>query len=343
MGMESPNFKNEKVKKIAETESLDKAKEFETEREIDLKEFEEKALTFIEESLKEHPDDADKIFITEYLAGLDSDRAWKLREEALSIKSSKWLLKHPEQSVIGGLAGIDSDRAWELREKFSKKVANRENIADSLAGLDSDRAWAMREILKRQRSFGEKWSTVPNSDYRAMLKVETRIISGLAGVDSDKAWETREEYFGWDDLRGAVIESLAGLDTNRAWEMREELFKNSEKGDNEDMRALANSLIGLNTDRAWEFREKLLKNKANKNSIVASLVGIDTDRAWEMREESLKDGSGKGWVADSLVGLDSDRAWKLREEFSQNDSVVLAAQSLVGNNTSLVWRKNYKK
>ncbi|MCR4280427.1 MAG: hypothetical protein NUV82_03325, partial [Candidatus Komeilibacteria bacterium] len=39
------------------------------------------------------------------------------------------------------MAGLDSDRAWEMRERFIKEGVDKDYIAMGLAGLDSSRAW----------------------------------------------------------------------------------------------------------------------------------------------------------------------------------------------------------
>jgi dTMP kinase len=77
------------------------------------------------------------------LAGLESEKSWKLREE---------LLKEAPQAVAESLTGLDSEKAWEWREKL--KEIGPAGVAKSLAGLNSEKAWALREELKKKKSFG---------------------------------------------------------------------------------------------------------------------------------------------------------------------------------------------
>ena len=118
-----------------EPKGLLKGKEKETT--VEFAAFENKALEYIEKLLKAG---APNGWVAEGLAGLDSDRAWKMRERLEKEGADKGL-------VALGLAGLDSDRAWEMRERLEKEGANKGLVAEGLAGLDSDRAYEMRERL----------------------------------------------------------------------------------------------------------------------------------------------------------------------------------------------------
>ena len=65
---------------------------------------------------------ANKNYVAEGLSGLDSDKAWEMRETLLSQGADKgW--------VAIGLAGLDSDKAWEMRETFLSQGANKDWVA----------------------------------------------------------------------------------------------------------------------------------------------------------------------------------------------------------------------
>ncbi|MEK7451337.1 MAG: AAA family ATPase, partial [Patescibacteria group bacterium] len=119
-----------------EAEEMGLGEKTETDPEF-LERFEKKSLNYIERLLSQG---ADQAYVAQGLAGLDSDRAWAIREKLLSEDADK-------NHVARGLAGLDSDRAWTMREKLLSQDANKSSVAAGLAGLDSDRAWAIREKL----------------------------------------------------------------------------------------------------------------------------------------------------------------------------------------------------
>lgn len=88
------------------------------------KEFETKGLKYIEDLLAQG---ADKGLVASGLAGLDSDRAWKLRSQLLAGGADKgW--------VARSLAGLDSDRAWELRSQLLAGGADKSWVALGVFG-----------------------------------------------------------------------------------------------------------------------------------------------------------------------------------------------------------------
>jgi len=271
---------------------------------------EEKILDKLEEYIKLG---ADKGHIAEGLAGLDSDRAWKMREEFIELGADK-------EYIAVGLAGLDSDRAWKMRDGFIELGVYKRYIAEGLAGLDSDRAWKMRE---------EFINSGADKDYIAI---------SLAGVDSDRAWKMREEFIESGVEKENIAQGLAGLDSDRAWKMREELIELGA-----DKTFIAEGLAGLNSDRAWKMREEFINSGADKDFIAVSLAGLNSDRAWKMREELLNLNANKGDIALGLAGLDSDRAWKMREEFIElGADKGNIASGLAGYNITFVWQLNKK-
>jgi hypothetical protein len=278
--------------------------------------------------------------IAQCMAGLDSDRAWKMREELLGEGV-------PEGWIVIGLAGVDSDRAWEMREKLVEKKPTFKgskfyefgHVAESLIGLDSEQAWEMREKL--------------------IGKNPRAVAESLIGLDSEQAWEMREKIktLAWKDKREyhvgsveledfgtsvahGIAYSLSGLDSDRAWQMREEIAQAASA----DRRAVyhwldkwtpaeldVGGVAGLDSERAWELREKWLRN-GDTGRVAGSLAGVDSDRAWEMRERFLKEGM-PGFAVSSLV-LDSDRAWQMIERIEKEYPRFVAIGS-INNSTDL--------
>ncbi|MDO8669576.1 MAG: hypothetical protein Q7K65_04760 [Candidatus Buchananbacteria bacterium] len=292
--------------KLIEGEKEDEKTE---EKEFDFDKFEDKALDYIEKFIDESED---AWYIAKGLAGLDSDRAWKLRDKLLEMGVDI-------RDIVEGIAGLDSDQAWKLRDKLLFRSSTSDGIvAISLAGLDSDQAWKLREQLFKK---GEKGS----------------ITLSLSGLDSDRAWKMREKLIQDNVNHGDFAAGLAGLDSERAWQMRERLFKNINTFNN-----IAESLAGLDSDRAWQMRDQLFK-KGEKGSIALSLSGLDSDRAWKMRDKVFEAGEDKSGVALSLAGLDSDRAWKMREQLFKEREVRYVAHSLAGDNVTFVWQLKLDK
>ncbi len=278
-----------------------------------LNRFEKRSLDYIDKLLMDGVDNS----IAQGLAGLDSDRAWQMRDRFFDDGTVD------NDFIAQGLAGLDSDRAWQMREKLLKAGADKYFIARGLAGLDSDRAWQMREEFLK--------AGVSN------------IAQSLAGLDSDRAWEMRVNFL---LNEGTVYKSnialgLAGLDSDRAWKMRDDFFND----DTVSKGSIAQGLAGLDSDRAWKMREEFLKAGADKNSIAEGLAGLDSDRAWEMRDDFFDDETvNKSYIALGLAGLDSDRAWQMREKLlkagASDGSVV---RGLSGDYTTFVWRLRPKK
>ncbi|MFA5886976.1 MAG: transglutaminase domain-containing protein [Patescibacteria group bacterium] len=260
--------------------------------------------------------------IARNFAGLDSDRAWKMREELMDSGVSRSL-------IAQGLAGLDSERAWKMRDRLiASGEVNIDFIVLSLAGLDSDRAWKMRE------------------EFMASDKTSKAVIVlSLVSLDSDRAWKIRDELMASNKAekvdRDSIAESLAGLDSDRAWKMREKLMASGAIDEN----SIALSLTSLDSDRAWKMREELMASgEINKGFIAVSLAGLDSDRAWKMREEFIVLGVDKGSIAKGLAGLDSDRAWKMREEFMTSGvSKGSIAHGLAGDYLTFVWQLKNKK
>jgi hypothetical protein len=247
------------------------------------------------------------------LAGLDSDRAWRLRDKLIESGVNK-------ESLVVGLAGLDSDRAWQLREEFIRNGGNRNYVARSLASLDSERAWQWREEL--------------------LLSVDASYITeSLAGLDSDRAWQLRDKFMNSSMNRTSIALSLAGLDSKRAWAAREELIK-----DDRYIGSVIYSLAGLDSERAWQIRENRMEYGASTNAVAESLAGLDSDRAWQLRERLGREAADTAFIVRGLAGLGSERARKLREEAGKN--ILLQdplALSLAGDSISFVWQLKKKE
>lgn len=250
------------------------------------------------------------------LCGLDSDNAWRIREQALRTPNPGFLLGKVAESLIG----IDSERAWQIRdqvyEKIIKKLAYAQelvSLSHGLRGLDSDRAWQMREIIKNEEL---------GSEYICLL-------ASMGAVDSEKAWKTREECLKTAETRKKmfvavnIASSMKGLDSEKAWQMREKLL-NEYIGNQSIYGNIARSLVGLDPERAWQMRDRIFKQDSIFfDSIVAGLSGIDSERAWQMRDELFEiitQSASKFKLAElaySLSWLNSRRAWQMRERMSE--------------------------
>ena len=85
--------------------------------------------------------------LAEGLTGIDSPRAWEMRERLLSVESDST----PE--IAKSLAGIDTQQAWDMRDRIVAASVNFKDeytlchVASGLAGLDSERAWRFRQFL----------------------------------------------------------------------------------------------------------------------------------------------------------------------------------------------------
>ena len=266
-----------------------------------LRVFDEKVMTYMEKLVEEGVDNDS---VVKGLAGLDSERAWNMRERFLE----DW-----PQAVAQGLAGLDSDRAWEMRKKLVMG-GTYGGVMPGLAGLDSDKAWNMRDRFLQRGGRGDS------------------ILQGLAGLDSDRAWNMREHLL-TPETQPFVALSLAGLDSDRAWKMREHLLV-----EGADKAFLAEGLAGLDSDQAWKMRDQLLADGADTSFVARGLAGLDSDRAWKMRERFLTRSSNDSSVALGLAGLDSDRAWEMRERFLAEGYNTSVARGFAGDHITFVWR-----
>ncbi len=159
-----------------------------------LNRFEKESLDYIDKLLI---DGVDKNSIATGLAGIDSDRVWKMRDNFFDDGTVD------NDFIAEGLAGLDSERAWKMREELLKAGATKSYIARGLAGLDSERAWKMRDDF-----FDD--GTV-NKSY---------IAQGLAGLDSERAWQMREKLLKAGASDGSVVRGLSGDYTTFVWRLR---------------------------------------------------------------------------------------------------------------------------
>lgn len=279
----------------------------------------EKAWKIREEIVGNVKGTGDAVSLAKSLAGLDSEKAWKMRKGLKEIGFSNYaqgqnVRKIGESALARGLTGLDSERAWKIREKLWREPYMKSLVSESLVGLDSERAWKMRK-----EAFGEATTNENIGD-------KCQVIRALAGLDSEEAWGMREDAMkGGDDdgrIKKAVGESLAGLDSERAWKIREELFANKEKGIVYE--GIARGLAGLDSERAWKMRKELFNQATNKDVLAESLAGLDSERAWKAREGLLKDGDGVS--KESLVrGLTGDFitsvVWRLKLKEKQAKEV----------------------
>lgn len=123
----------------------------------------------------------------EAIAGIGTEEAWKLREEAfIELQKDKFTLG--TSFIVDSLAGLDDDRSWDERQKISGATSFIEfaDLGKSLMTLNNTRAWDMRErlLLKlRERLF-----QVPNY-------LPGMLALSVSGVHSMYAWDIRESQF----------------------------------------------------------------------------------------------------------------------------------------------------
>ena len=131
------------------------------------------------------------------IAGLDSERAWKLRG-SINFNDTTQLLS----TLVLSLTGLDSERAWKLRELFEFNPAlsslgshhkNKisKSLAKSYAGLNSAKAWEFRSRLEEG---------VQN----------TALFYSLAGLNSQRSWDLRLRLL--KDAHSKNISILIGND-----------------------------------------------------------------------------------------------------------------------------------
>lgn len=77
------------------------------------------------------------------IAGDDSPEAWAKREEIIEKAGDD----QDHLRVVEGLCGLDSDRAWTLREEFLGVPEYYNNLLVSISGVDSERAKDFRKKM----------------------------------------------------------------------------------------------------------------------------------------------------------------------------------------------------
>lgn len=319
-------FQGQIAADIKKIEGEDKEK-----KESDFEKFEERSLDYLEKLLSHHGNNgSDDYYIASNLAVFDSKRANQLRAELLKQKDKF------EDSVLAGLAGIDSDEAWRMRDEVFNNWNYETDLVISLAGLDNERAWQMRvKLLEKIEN-----DDYPNKDFRIfplkrrLLNGLAGLNSELAwqmrddfyagkynfeqqfqfgslrGLDNERAWQMRDKLMKADDVKNInkIFESLAGLDSARAWQLRDD-YMNSHK-----------------------FIEDVGFVKMDEvDVIIQSLAGLDDERAWQMRNNVIrltqhldKSKQVKRRIAEYCTGLNSAQAWKLRDEIIDDDGRSLA-------------------
>ncbi|MEI6288123.1 MAG: transglutaminase-like domain-containing protein [bacterium] len=173
-------------------ERADQIEENSEAKEFDLEKFEEKSLDYIEKLLKAG---ADKNLVATGLAGLDSERAWQMRDQFLKDGAD-------EGFVARGLAGLDSERAWQMRKQLLKDSADKGYVALGLAGLNSEQAWQMRERFLKDGVSKEF------------------VAIGLAGLDSEQSWQMRDQLLKDGASECWVAMGLAGDETTFVWRLK---------------------------------------------------------------------------------------------------------------------------
>ena len=300
-GQEKPGSEDDMVPDY-DYQEFDESDEVETSAET----IEDMSLDFMEANMVNN-----EVYCARGLAGMDSERAWKLRRDLLASGVDK-------VEILSGLAGVDSEEAWKFRNDFMDFEGINGYLAISLSGLDSQKAWYLRNKIYNQ-----------DPEY-----LGGAVAASLIGLDSEKAWVLRRAIFAtgpeYDD---EIALGLAGVDSEEAWNMRGRIHVR-----NNNLPGLAKSLTGLGSDAAWAMRRELL-TYGSYDGIAQSLAGLDSGEAWDMRAELEKDGVPLSQISAGLAGLNSREAWSLRNRFEDSD--VVTGEIITGiNGTSetFVWR-----
>jgi len=231
------------------------------------------------------------------LIGLESDRAWELREKLLS--QTKWPEVRMADEVLISIAGSNDERAWALRDKYADIIENYPKEPIKYPG---------------QIAF-EIGSDTYQTALERNIKVENFGVS-LIGLNDERAWSYRERLLASKATSSLAI-SLKGDDSKRAWKMRDEL-----KGEDRLI-----SITGLDSKKAWDFRTSALVQltKEKPELTLKRQIEIMNERmGYSNRSE------GSFWpnylsmeqIVESANGLNSDSARDLRnllrEKFEQD-------------------------
>jgi dTMP kinase len=159
------------------------------------------------------------------LARLEEDHAWELRDS----------LEHVcPDAVMSSLAGIDSSRAWSMRERWLERhhaaLRDDEELARSAAksvqGIQGDEAWRLRALarpasplsclgslsgLQCERSFAER--------EHYLSRAPKLVMQTIRSLRHPRAWQMRRAVA--MDTKEA-LDSITGLADPEAWELREQ-------------------------------------------------------------------------------------------------------------------------
>ncbi len=131
------------------------------------------------------------------LGRVDTETAWRLREEWLAPRGEESLGGFEPARALGrSLTGLDSERAWELRKRVREDAPI--TALTSLRFVLSDRAWKWRQ--------------------RYLVRAPKAVFETLARVDDPRAWAMRAQMA---PLVKEAVDSLNELDAAEAWELRE--------------------------------------------------------------------------------------------------------------------------
>ncbi len=248
------------------------------------------------------------------LAGVDSQKAWEIRNRILDIEGMTIA------DIHASLVGLDSDLAWDMRDRLIKE-GQSEDVLITLAGLTSARSWEWRKNLS------------PSSVSHALL-------ASIVGIDEKEAWDMRYRFLAErrhdNQASDYMLGNISGIDSDRAWNFRESRENSRTRISPTSMIA---SLKGLDSERSRMLREEYYeKYKVSPlvtdskdlfglgmPAIMESLAGIDSEWAWEVRDEVImklthagKENLIQAIVGPSLVGLTSPRVEKIREAAQQS-------------------------
>lgn len=280
-----------------------------------------------------------------YLAGLEDDFAWEVRD----AWNSRIITPEAKCYLLASIAGMISPRAVTFRDQLA---AEGIDLMDAFSvGLAFKGMSDAVSVTWRERMYLEKPNAVlrslnaQNNDTRSWemrlalysrtglarsFEIKSRVrhlLDSITGSDTEIAWNWREEFYA--DYTDDVIESLAGLDNERATAMRKTYLS----ADHRDKRPLLKSLVGAGSSASTWLCQQVFDDKYVKDFFIKRFGNVlahrDDELSWSLRREYVEEQRRSGWkdsetnlfLADSLQGIDTDEAYDIREQIIKADNL----------------------
>jgi len=232
------------------------------------------------------------------LKGLNSDEAWKLRNELVGDASDV---------VAYSLSGLESPEARQMRRDLAGRVPYY--VLHSLpARLDSEEDIQLRKDLLEVSPY-EVGLTLKRHDADWAWELRDRLteismpgaLVSLTWQDSERAWEIRQNAS--EKERTYLLRGLNGLDSDAAWDLRMRYMRRFPM---ETIR----STSGLSSERAYALRDRFIERAPD--TVMKSLPNVHDDASMEMRRKAARHSRV---AVGGLFECDDEAAWKIREEY----------------------------